>query len=421
MDDTLKVLVWGTAQEGPCAFFRGYMYDEPLRALGIEQRHVSRVDYKASRGWEDKPIEEAYRAGKVELDLAPIEWADIVVFRRYYNTTIKCGAGTDTTNPGCGFATHDDAEAAKHEHGYRKQDDITRIMWGAFRDTWTGAVVYETDDNHWAIKPWNGYYRDVVDERDLIRDMTRRADLVTVATPALARVYGRHNSNIRVIRNAIDPDLYVKDIPRPDGDLPRLVYYGSTARMRDYGGRVFTGKRDDGEGYALRAVEENAHLLRRVFLGTNKGSEGVIARFFDEQTPYIEGIAKFSKALANAHGDIGVAPLGGDDFDRCKSELHWLEYAVSDMAVIAERFNGEAPYSVIRHGVDGLLARGAQEWHDAVKKLATSADLRAELAGRAKERVLAEYDYRVRAQEWADAYRWAWEHRRGSLAGEKAA
>jgi glycosyltransferase involved in cell wall biosynthesis len=415
MADTLKVLVWGTAEEGPCAYFRGHMFDEPLKALGIEQRHMARVEFKPAKGWEDVPAEEALKAGKLELDLEPIEWADVVVFRRYYNTTIKCGESKGPENPGCGFITHDFNQAVRHEHGFRRQDDITRQVWRAFRDTWTGGVIYETDDNHWAIKPWNGYYPDVIAERDLIAEMTRRADLVTVSTPALAQTYGKYNRNVRVIRNAIDPDLYVKDTPRPPGDLPRLVYYGSTARLRDYAGRFVTGKKDDGEGYAFQAVQANQHLVNRVFLGTNEGTKNVIDAFFDEQTPYIEGIAKFSKALANSHGDIGIAPLTGDEFDRSKSELHWLEYAISDMAVVAQRFSGPSPYDVIRHGEDGLLARGAQEWHDSIRKLATSPGLRADLAGRAKERILAEYDYRIRAQEWADAYRWAAEHRRGSV------
>jgi glycosyltransferase involved in cell wall biosynthesis len=417
--EPLKVLIWGTAEEGPCAYYRGYQYDEPLRELGIEMRHMSKVDFKVSKGWEDKPVEEAFKAHAIEVDVAPIEWADVLVFRRYYNSTLKCGESTGPENPGCGFATHDLEAAARHEHGFRRQDDITRVIWDVVRDGWTGGVVYETDDNHWAIKPWNGYYPDVIAERDLIADMTRRADLVTVATPALAETYGKYNRNVRVVRNAIDPDLYIKDTPRPEGDKPRLVYYGSTARLRDYGGRHITQRKEDGAGYALRAVQDNQHLLQRVFLGTNEGTEEVIGRLFDEQTPYIVGIAQFSKALANSHGDIGIAPLGGDEFDRCKSELHWLEYAVCDMAVVAERFSGSGPYSVIRHGVDGLLARGAQEWHDSIRKLAKSPDLRADLAGRAKERVLAEYDYRVRAHEWADAFRWAWEHRRGDAQGNR--
>ena len=297
----------------------------------------------------------------------------------------------------------------------RHQDNITRALWPAFRDHWTGGIIYETDDDHFNIKPWNGYYRDVVHERPLIEEMARRADLITVATPSLTRSYGRFGSPVRVIRNAINPALYVKDSERPDDPKARLVYYGSTARIRDYGGRLVTGKKDDGGGYALRAVEENRRYLTRVFLGTNEGSEKLIAHWFDEQTPYIIGIAAFAKALTNSHGDIGIAPLAGDEFDRSKSELHWLEYALSDMAFIGERFSGDGPYQVIRPGVDGLLARGAQEWHDAVKKLATSPDLRAELAGRAKERVLAEYDYRARAQEWADAFWYAANNARGAI------
>jgi hypothetical protein len=415
VSETLKVLVWGTAEEGPCAYYRGYQYDEALKALGVEVRHIKKIDFRAQRGWRRKPIEEAYKAGKVELDKRPIEWADVVMLRRYYNTSMRCGLYTNIENDQCGFVTRDDDEAMRHEHGYRRQDDITRLMWPAFRDSWTGGIVYETDDDHFNIKSWNGYYGDVIGEHDLITDMARRADLVTTATPILAQRYGRFNKNIRVVRNAIDPDLYVKDTPRPEGDLPRLVYYGSTARLRDYGGRIVTRDKVDGGGYALQAVQENQHRLRRVFLGTNVGTAEVIAQLFDEQTPYIVGIAAFAKALANSHGDIGIAPLGGDDFDRAKSELHWLEYAMCDMAFIGQRYNGEGPYSVVRNGVDGLLARGSQEWHDAVKKLATSPDLRAELAGRAKERVLAEYDYRQRAAEWADAFRYAAENARGAL------
>ena len=416
MTDTLKVLVWGSAEEGPCAFYRGYMYDEPLKALGIEQRHIQKLDFIVDPAYKGREAE-AMRLGKIELDKAPIEWADIVVFRRYYNTSLKCGLWTGPENAGCGYTTRDENDAAAHEHGYKRQDDITRAIWPLFRDTWTGGVIYETDDDHRNIRSWNGYYKDVVAERDLIAEMTRRADLVTVATPALAKQYGRYNKNIRVIRNSLVPEMYVKDTSRPEGDLPRLVYYGSTARLRDYAGFYVTrDKKADGPGYAYQAVEAHKHLLRRVFLGTNEGSEEVIRHFFDEQTPYIVGIAAFAKALANAHGDIGIAPLGGDDFDRSKSELHWLEYALSDMAFIGQRFNGDGPYQVVRDGVDGLLARGAQEWHDAVGRLAKSKDLREQLAGAAKERVLREYDYRQRAEEWAAAYRWAAENARGALA-----
>jgi hypothetical protein len=418
MAEPLKVVVWGAAEQGPCSYFRGgeLFVDELREKHNVEVRMLSRVEFKAPKEYEGREGD-AIRDGVVELDTSPIEWGDVVVFRRYYNTAFKCGLYTSPEKPGCGYTSREEVEAAEHEHGFKRQDDITRLLWPLFRDSWTGGVVYETDDDHWRIKPWNGYYVDVINERDLIREMTQRADIVTVATPALIENYGRFNKNIRVVRNAIDPDLYVKDVPRPDDPNVRLVYYGSTARLRDYAGRFVTGSRKaDGGGYAFQAVEENKRFLTRVFLGTNEKTEHVVRAFFDEETPYISNIAAFSKALANSWGDIGVAPLGGDEFDRCKSELHWLEYAITDMAFVGERFSGNnSPYSVVRDGVDGLLVRGRQEWYDAIKRLATSPQLRADLAGAAKERVLAEYDYRVRAAEWADVFRYAAENARGAL------
>lgn len=417
MAEPLKVIIWGAAEQGPCSYYRGgEQFIDVLREKhNVEVRMLSRVEFKAPPEYAGRE-DEAMQKGLVQVDTAPIEWADVVMFRRYYNTSLKCGLYVSPEKPGCSYTTQNEAEAAQHEHGYKRQDDITRMMWPLFRDTWTGGIVYETDDDHWKIKPWNGYYPDVIGERDLIADMTRRADIVTVATPALIESYGRYNRNIRVVRNAIDPDLYVKDTPRPDDPKPRLVYYGSTARLRDFAGRFVTGNKEkDGSGYAFQAVHELQHLITRVFLGTNEKTENIVNAFFDEQTPYIPHIADFSKALANSWGDIGIAPLGGDEFDRCKSELHWLEYAMTDMAFIGERFSGNSPYSVVRDGVDGLLVRGRQGWYDAIKNLATSPGLRADLAGAAKERVLRDYDYRVRAAEWADVFRYAAEHARGAL------
>jgi hypothetical protein len=172
------------------------------------------------------------------------------------------------------------------------------------------------------------------------------------------------------------------------------------------------GNKADGGGYAMLAVNEWSDKVERVFIGADPGTKNVVLSLSDEVHEHINGIAAFSRFLANVGGDIGIAPLGGDDFDKCKSELHWLEYALTDMAFIGERYSNGGPYSVVRDGVDGLLVRGRQGWYDAVGKLAKSRDLREQLAGAAKERVLAEYDYRTRAREWADAFRWAYANQR---------
>ena len=403
----MNVLVWGTAEQGPCAYFRGHMYDEEWKKMGINVRHIDKVNFIAKPGAEGLPQDEAMRKGLLSVDTSDIDWADVVMFRRYYNCSAKCNT--------CGAATKDPAAIQVHPHKMEFRDSITEWMWPAFEsEKFDKAIIYETDDNHFQIRTWNGYFPDVKAEWPLITRMAQRADLLTTSTGPIARHYGQFNDNVRVIRNAIDPSIYTTDTPRPEhsGSRPRVVYYGSTARMRDYAGYPSgVGGKWEG-GYAGKAIEELRKELWNVFIGVNPGTEHVIAPFFDEAFHYVENIRQFAKNLASSHPDIGIAPLGGDDFDRSKSELHWLEYAAVGAAFIGEGFKyGEAPYSMVRHGVDGLLARTRSEWYDGIKSLVRSKDLREQLAGAAKERVIKEYDYKERAKEWADAFKWAVEHK----------
>lgn len=401
----LKVLVWGDIQDGPCAYFRGYQMKEELLKHGIEYKGINNVNFEFLEGAHELPFPAAFQKGLIKVNAEDIDWADVVVFRRYYNTTLAC------ENKDCSFVTFNYAEAAAHEHGPAKERDLlTRLLWPTFKYAAHGkAIVYETDDDHFNIRPWNGYIKDIIPEQPLIEEMAKRADLVTTSTNVIGKRYARFNDNIRVIRNAIDPELYKATTKRQDGK-PRVVYYGSTARMRDYMGWIETGKKAQG-GYCAKAVQDLRSELVPVFLGVNQGTEWQVEGVFDELIPYVDSIPKFCESLANTHPDIGVAPLMGDEFDRAKSELHWLEYAMTGAAFVGQRFKGDGPYEMVKEGVDGLLAKGRQEWYDAIKKLARSKDLREQLAGAARERVLKEYHYKDRAKEWADAFKWAAEHK----------
>lgn len=353
--------------------------------------------------------------GRFEVDTSPLDEADVIVFRRYYNTWTRCA------NDGCEWVGSDNpidriVHVNTTGHLVHMRDEITRLAWKWLRDRDDKALIYETDDNHFTIKPWNGYYTDVLHEQPLISEMARRADLLTASTPRLASFYARFNPNVRVIRNALDPSLYVPGpidaepwYPTkrsPEGKV-RVLYYGSDARMRDYLGQVDDRGRQQGGG-AYFAMTRMPHLWR-TFIGWN-GNEWVIP-YFDELVPYVSGFEDFGRAMANARPDIGIAPLVGDDFDACKSELHWLEYAAVGAATVAQRMMGESPYSVIRDGVDGLLAKGKAEWEAAVGRLAREPNLRADIAAAARERLEREYDYRVRAPEWIDAFREALDNR----------
>jgi len=147
--------------------------------------------------------------------------------------------------------------------------------------------------------------------------------------------------------------------------------------------------------------------MRRVWLGADATR---LAGSMDEVRPWVGGVPEFAASLVAARPDIGLAPLQDTPYNRARSELHWLEYALAGAPTIVSGLAGPNPYDVVRDGVDGLVASTAADWARHLRLLAESPDLRAELAARARTRVLADYSVVSRAPEWADAYAWAAEH-----------
>jgi glycosyltransferase involved in cell wall biosynthesis len=232
---------------------------------------------------------------------------------------------------------------------------------------------------------------------------------VTTTTPVLAaRLGARAKAPVRVIRNALDPAWYeVGGAAAPTAaGTTRVVYHGVASRMRDY-------------EVARPAVDAAAHEipgLRRVWLGA---ASPEIAAAVDETRPWVQGMPAFAAALVAAKPDIGLAPLADTPYNRARSELHWLEYAMAGAPTIASGFDDAGPYDPISDGIDGLVARTPADWDRHLRALAASPELRTEIAGRARERVLADYTVATRAVEWTEAYRWAAEHAgagRGRLA-----
>ena len=398
MSEPLRVLVYGSVDAGPCDSVRLGVYRDLLREHGIELRTWGEInDYRVQIPHEYAGrLDDAIRDGVATVDTSPIEWADVLLFRRWYGTVHACDD--------CDFAAPDEPNLMKHAlasgHAMITRDRIVRsLLTSIERDPTVlrgRAMVYELDDNLLAPQPWLNFYHRIQGDLDLIERFARRADLVTVSTPTLAAALARHNSAVRVIRNAVMPDWY----DEPEGATePRqlsFLYYGVGARYREY-----TICKD--------AVDEVARANggRRIWLGSD---EPDIQAAVDEAHPYVREVRGFARQLVSARPAVGLAPVGQDDFSRGHSELHWLEYSLAGAATVASRTMGGGPYDVIRDGVDGLLARNKSQWREQLARLASSRTLREELAGRARERVLAEYDVRRRVGEWADAFRWAANH-----------
>ena len=404
MGEPLRVLVYGSVDAGACDSVRLGVYRELLAAHDVEMRtwgEVNNYGVNVPIAYADR-LDDAIRDGVATVDLSPIDWADVLVFRRWYGTVQAC--------ENCDFVAPVATAVARHcqntGHVPAARDRIIRALLGLIerdRSVLRGrAMVYEIDDDLLSPQPWLGFYNRIQGDMDLIERFARQADLVTVSTPALARRLGQYSSAVGVIRNAIVPEWYETAGEDADPRPLSFLYYGEGARIRDY-----AICRDAVDGVA------QATGGRRIWLGSD--NEDVRAAV-DEAHPYDRDLRGFIRRLVETRPAIGLAPVSQDGYSRCHSELHWLEYSMAGAATVASRMMGFGPYDMIRDGVDGLLARNKAEWRDKLRRLAASPQMRADLAGRARERVLAEYDVKTRVEAWARAFRWAADHAgRGAL------
>jgi glycosyltransferase involved in cell wall biosynthesis len=118
--------------------------------------------------------------------------------------------------------------------------------------------------------------------------------------------------------------------------------------------------------------------------------------------------------------DINLIPLEINTFTEAKSELKYLEAALLKVPSVATPTRPFA--SCITHGVNGFVARDADEWYDALRSLIIDPELRSRMGERAYRHAIAAFGPNVIADEALTAYRKMLAHHRRKLGvGEGAA
>ena len=265
------------------------------------------------------------------------------------------------------------------------------------------AVVVELDDDFEHIDPRNTAWPTVQPHlaehnggrswRNLA-ECCDIADLVTVSTPALAELYGRHG-RVRVIPNYV-PTAYLHIDPptrEPGDDYVRIGWSGNIdthpndlPQTRGAVGRLCREL-----DVPFHIIGDNdARLTRHLGLapGTKVASTG-------GWLP----LAKYPVGMSLL--DVGIVPLDLTPFNEAKSHLKGLEWAATGVAFAASP-TGE--YRRLAELGAGDLVERPKDWHRVLKRLATDDDYRAERAQHGK-RVAS----RLTIEEHADEYVAAWQ------------
>ena len=180
---------------------------------------------------------------------------------------------------------------------------------------------------------------------------------VTVSTEHLADVVRPFNANVQVFANAIFELPVVKD-----ADPQKLrVFFGALNRQPDWQAVIA------GIVEAALALKDRVEF---VVVHDQAFHDALPAEVSKTFSPTL-GIEQYTQTLATC--DIALLPLNDTPFNRCKSDLKLIECAAAQVAVICS----EVVYAKhAAHATFASFATTADEWRDALLKLANDDSLR---------------------------------------------
>lgn len=264
-------------------------------------------------------------------------------------------------------------------------------------------VVMDNDDTYLPDKGVPLHMLGSDEQREIAKDMNRNlyraariADMVTVSTPLLKEEYKDLSENIFVMKNCIDPlDAYE---PLTPSKKPRIGFIGSVTSNDDYVHVKDQIKRLDDDGVTI--VVFGVKHKNRVLVGYEDDY-----KFWDslknvEWQSYVH-VNEYYKTIHDLNLDLMIIPRKDSYFNRCKSNLKFLEASLLKIPVVAQGFeSGDSPYQGKEDSKHMVVVTDNDTWYNEITKLLANPEKRKKMAQKAHDYVLKNYNINNYAKEW---------------------
>lgn len=276
-------------------------------------------------------------------------------------------------------------------------------------------VVMDNDDTY---SEMGGTLRSIMGKSEVEMEMRREqinrdlmeflevADLVTVTTEKLREEYLPFNRNVVVLPNCVDPDDWSTPKRNETGKV-RIGFVGSVTHDQDYEPiREFIGE---------LSKDSRVQLVVFGLPPKNSGNERVEA-VFAEQSEFwlsmnvewqpIVGIGDYMDTLNNLRLDLMLIPRTDDYFNRCKSNIKFLEASMCEIPVVAQGFStGDSPYQGKADARHMAIATTLYDWETKVYDLINHPEKRTAMGKKARRYVLESYAIEGKIPLWEEAYK----------------
>lgn len=246
---------------------------------------------------------------------------------------------------------------------------------------------------------------DAINEQ--LKKFAEIADMVTVTTEFLKKEYEQWNKNVVVLPNCVDPFDWEEPLKNDTGKI-RLLITGSVASNKDYENIIpLLEKLKDRKDVqlilqALPPDKEEYKETRAIY----KPELDFWKQYNVEWYPFLQ-LNEYLDFIPTLKADIMLVPRHDNYFNRCKSNLKFLEASMCKMATVAQSFpDGNSPYEVNEADRDYLiLATTPEDWTNKVLDLLDNKEKIDILKEKAHEYVKNWYDININGYKWKDAYK----------------
>jgi len=297
---------------------------------------------------------------------------------------------------------------------FHRPDKITNHKVAMLLKQMGKKIVFDNDDTFKLDKGNPFFCNKKMTEKheqkysDILDNFITNSDAVITTTEFLAKEYRELNNNVYVIPNYIDPDDWEKP-KRNEGDKIRIALVGSVAYSKDFS--VIKG--------IIRQLDADKRIQLVMFgLFDKKRREenkDAIAihedeyAFWDtlenlEHVPWCP-LEDYFETLNDLKLDIMLIPREENYFNKCKSNVKFLEAAMCEIPVIAQSFTTkDSPYDFDLNGKNGLLATTEDDWKKQIELLVEDKELRRKVGREAKKYTLKHYDIKDNVYKWEDLF-----------------
>lgn len=295
-----------------------------------------------------------------------------------------------------------------HRPDEARKLELARILKGMGK-----KIVFDNDDtfkDDGGFK-FNQYMNKERLEKNLetmnatLDSFVKEADLVTCSTDFLAEEYKKLNKNVVVIKNCIDPFLFDEPL-KNETDIIRIGITGSvgiTSDMEVVEPIIEHYKNDRRIKFVLFSMppDKQNKIYKELYYDEYKFWETVDV----EWQPFVPN-EKYLTTLNELRLDIMIIPRKDNYFNRCKSNLKFMEASMFEIPCVAQSFStGDSPYEVDPEDAKHmLLATDTKSWIAQIDTLIENKVLRRVMGSEAHSYVKEKYSIDTNAHQWVEAY-----------------